>query len=98
MRFRLQARTAAISRGARSASNATAVTHTVTTTADSNITPPPGSLREAIIFANPGDTITFSLTLPATITLSGAELPPISKNLTITGPGSLLLAVSGGNV
>ncbi len=92
-----QARTAAIPRGARPASNAPAVTRTVTTTADSNITPPPGSLREAILFANPGDTINFSLTLPATITLNGAWLG-ISKNLTITGPGSPLLAVSGGNV
>ncbi len=84
-------------RGALIPSSPLGVTLTVTTTADSNITPPPGSLREAILFANPGDTINFSFTLPATITLNGAWLG-ISKDLTITGPGSSLLAVSGGNL
>ncbi len=58
--------------------------------------PTPGSLREAINLANPGDTINFSVTLPATITLNGAWLS-INKNLTIAGPGSSSLAISGDN-
>jgi hypothetical protein len=51
-----------------------------------------GSLRKAIATANPGDTILFSIT--GTITLTGGELL-INKNLTITGPGALQLAIDG---
>jgi hypothetical protein len=65
---------------------------TVTNQADSG----PGSLRDAIAAAAPGDTINFSLTLPATITLTSGELL-ISKNLTISGPGASNLAISGMN-
>ncbi len=65
---------------------------TVTTDADGGA----GSLRAAIASAGPGDTINFSLTLPATITLSTTELQ-VNTNLTINGPGASLLAVSGGN-
>jgi hypothetical protein len=65
---------------------------TVTNQADSG----PGSLRDAIAAAAPGDTINFSLTLPATITLTSGELL-ISKNLTISGPGASSLTISGNN-
>lgn len=66
-------------------------TLTVTNTNDSGA----GSLRDAIANANPGDTIVFSLTLPATVTLS-SELD-ITQTLTISGPGASLLTVSGNN-
>jgi uncharacterized repeat protein (TIGR01451 family) len=65
-------------------------TLTVTSTADSGA----GTLRQKIADALPGDTIVFSLTLPATITLTTGELW-VDKPITITGPGPDLLAVSG---
>ena len=52
------------------------------------------SLREAIAAAGAGDEITFDLDLPATITLDGSELS-IDNEVTITGPGAGMLAVSG---
>lgn len=67
----------------------------VTSTADSGA----GSLRSAITQANANagsDTITFSLSLPATITLS-SSLPNITGDLTIDGPGAANLAISGAN-
>jgi len=63
---------------------------TVTNTNDSGA----GSLRDAVNTAASGDTIQFSLSLPATITLTTGEIP-ISKSLTIAGPGANLLTVSG---
>lgn len=63
----------------------------VTTTADSG----PGSLRQAVADANPGDTITFNLTSPAVITLTSPIT--VDKELMITGPGQTNLAISGGN-
>ena len=65
-----------------------AATITVTTTADSG----PGSLRQAIQAAAPGDTINFSVT--GAITLTSGELF-ITKNLIIQGPGATSLAISG---
>ncbi len=65
---------------------AVAVTHTVTTTADSG----PGTLRAALLAAGPGDTILFDPAMfppsqPATITLQSA-LPPLAKGgLTLDG-------------
>ncbi|MCP4544082.1 MAG: CSLREA domain-containing protein [Chloroflexi bacterium] len=53
-----------------------------------------GSLRQAISDACAGGQIDFSLTLPATITLTSGELS-IDKNLAIQGPGRDLLTVSG---
>ena len=61
---------------------------TVTSLADSG----PGSLREAIANAPPGDTIGFSVT--GTITLTSGELL-VTKSLTILGPGPGNLAVDG---
>jgi hypothetical protein len=54
----------------------------------------PGSLRQALADANNGDTIDFDPALKGqTITLTSSELA-IDKNITITGPGANLLAVS----
>jgi len=66
-----------------------AATLTVTNTNDSGA----GSLRQAIADASSGDTITFSLT--GTITL--ASKLSIDKSLTINGPGSGSLTISGNN-
>lgn len=51
----------------------------------------PGSLRQAIADAAPGDSINFSLALPATIAVSGTLV--ISQDLDIVGPGPALLTV-----
>src|SRR5881396_893531 len=51
----------------------------------------PGSLRQALADANDGDTITFAVT--GIIGLTSAELV-INKNITISGSGADLLAVS----
>ena len=67
-----------------------AATLTVTSTADSG----PGSLRDTIAAASPGDTIDFSVA--GTITLTTGMLT-IGKNLTITGPGASSLTISGNN-
>ena len=56
----------------------------------------PGSLRQAIADANPGDEITFAGTVTGTITLTSSQLV-INKNLTITGPGADVLTISGNN-
>src|SRR5437660_1779497 len=59
----------------------------VTNTNDSG----PGSLRQALADANDGDTITFAVT--GIIGLTSGELV-INRNITISGPGANLLAVS----
>ena len=67
-----------------------AATLIVTSTADSG----PGSLRAAIAAASDGDTIQFDAALNGqTINLTSAELV-IDKNITISGPGPSVLAVS----
>jgi hypothetical protein len=63
---------------------------TVTTLADSG----PGSLRQAIADATPGETIDFATN--GTITLTSGQLR-IDNSLTIAGPGSTNLTVSGNN-
>jgi predicted outer membrane repeat protein len=63
---------------------------TVTSTADAG----PGTLRQAIANANATDTINFSLSYPAIITLTSGVLA-VSKNLTFSGPGASNLAISG---
>jgi predicted outer membrane repeat protein len=60
----------------------------VTNTSDSG----PGSLRQALMIANDGDTITFAVT--GTIQLSSGGLL-IAKNVTISGPGSNQLSIDG---
>ncbi len=59
---------------------------TVTTTADDG----PGSLRDAIANAAPGETVDFSVS--GTITLTSGELA-IDKNLIISGPGASNLVI-----
>jgi hypothetical protein len=68
-------------------SHAHATTITVTNTNDSG----PGSLRQALVDANDGDTITFAVT--GTIGLTSGEMA-VDKSITISGPGPNLLAVS----
>ena len=63
-------------------------TITVTNTNDSG----PGSLRQALVDANDGDTIDFAVT--GTIGLTTGELV-VDKSLTISGPGADNLAVNG---
>src|SRR5215470_3863784 len=55
-----------------------------------------GSLRQAILDACDGNTITFANTVVSPITLTSAELA-IDKNLTIQGPGANALTISGNN-
>lgn len=54
-----------------------------------------GSLRQAILDANPGGTISFASNVTS-ITLTGGELL-INKNLTISGGGTTPLVISGNN-
>ena len=71
----------------------TASTYTVLNTNDSG----DGSLRQAVLAANGNggaDTITFDLGVTGTITLTTGEIE-ISDSVTITGPGSSVLDVSG---
>ncbi len=62
----------------------------VTNNADSGS----GSLRQAVIDACPGSTISFAGGLASPIALTSGEIA-INANLTITGPGASLLSVSG---
>jgi len=66
-----------------------AATITVTNSADSGT----GSLRQALATAQNGDTIVFNLSLPATISLTSAELV-INASIGIIGPGPSLLTVA----
>jgi Tol biopolymer transport system component len=67
-----------------------ATTITVTTINDNG----PGSLRQALIDANDGNTVQFDPTLNGqTISLTSGELA-IDQNITITGPGPALLTVA----
>ena len=72
------------------AMQAQAATITVINTNDSG----PGSLRQALVDANDGDTIDFAGT--GTIGLTSGELL-VNKVLTISGPGAENLAVNGNN-
>lgn len=64
-------------------------TFTVTSNADSGS----GTLRDAVIRASSGDTIVFASTVNTIVLTSGEIL--INKSLTINGPGSNQLRVSG---
>jgi len=68
---------------------ARAGTITVTNTNDSG----PGSLRQALIDAQDGDTIAFDLSLPATVSLTSGELV-INKNISLVGPAANLLTIA----
>jgi hypothetical protein len=70
------------------ATEAHSATVSVTNTNDSGR----GSFRQALINANDGDTITFAVS--GTITLTSGGLP-ITKNLTISGPGADQLSIDG---
>lgn len=63
-------------------------TITVTNTNDSGV----GSLRQALVDANDGDTINFAVT--GTIGLTSGELH-VDKSVTISGPGADNLAING---
>ena len=52
-----------------------------------------GSLRQAILDAQTGDTITFAPNVTGAITLTSGELQP-SQTLTINGPGQTVLTVA----
>ena len=78
--------------GGQAAYARSATTLTVISTDDSG----PGTLRQTIDDANPGDTIEFNLTYPAVITLISDQLS-ITKSLTINGPGAANLTISGDN-
>src|SRR5439155_4207189 len=67
-----------------------AATITVTTTADTGA----GSLRAALASATNGDTINFSLTTPAKITLTNGQLF-VSNSISILGPGPGNLRLDG---
>jgi hypothetical protein len=70
------------------AMRAGATTITVTNTNDSG----PGSLRQALVDANDGDTIAFAVT--GTIVLTSGGLV-IDKEITISGPGADQLSING---
>jgi len=67
-----------------------AITLTVTNTASTG----PGTLDEAIFNANSGDTIVFSVPLPATIVVTNGPAF-VEANITISGPGADKLTISG---
>ena len=74
-----------------SASAAPADTITVINTNDSS----PGSLRQALVNVNDGDTINFDSSLDGhKITLTSGQLS-VDKDVTISGPGAKNLAVDG---
>lgn len=75
--------------GSTTNSSVALATLTVTNTNDSG----PGSLRQAILTANSGDTINFSLPAGSIITLTSGELLIQNKSLTILGPGAHELTI-----
>ncbi|MBR0345759.1 MAG: hypothetical protein IJI03_10920, partial [Rudaea sp.] len=73
------------------ATAASAATVVVTSLSDNGA----GSLRNAVTNANNGDVITFTSGLTGTISVLSTL--PVTKNVTITGPGAAALAIDGGN-
>ena len=53
-------------------------------------------LRDALAAVSDGDTINFSVTTPATITLTSGQLE-VGSSVTISGPGANLLTVDANN-
>jgi len=73
------------------AQTAGAATQTVTNCNDSG----PGSLRQAVLGAASGDTVSFALSPScSTITLTSGAID-VATDITIDGPGATILAVSG---
>ena len=72
---------------------ASATTDTVSTCARSG----PGSLPTVVADAGSGDTVTFSVTCPASSPIKIARTIDINRNLTIDGPGASEIVVSGKN-
>ena len=70
------------------AMSAHAATITVTNKNDSG----PGSLRQALVDANNGDTINFAVTGSIMLTSGGLT---VDKNLAIAGPGANQLSIDG---
>ncbi len=70
-------------------------THAATITVTNRNDGGTGSLREALRNAHDGDTISFAVT--GTIALTSGGLP-ITKNLTISGPGADQLSIDGNQV
>lgn len=68
-----------------------ATTLTVISTADSGA----GTLRAALANAGNGDTINFSVAMPAMITLSNELV--VSQNVSIAGPGPASVTLTGGS-
>ncbi len=68
-----------------------AATIVVTATTNSGA----GSLRQALIDANHGDTVTFDLPAPSTIAVP--SVLSISKDITLRGPGRDMLILDGGS-
>ena len=98
---------AAVALGAAITPDAAAALITVNSTADTVAADAQCTLREALLNANDdaatspdctagsgADTISFNLTLPATITLSGTSLP-ILESATINGPDTGVLTING---
>jgi predicted outer membrane repeat protein len=54
-------------------------------------------LRQVLAAANTGDTITFSLPNPSTVTLGVNSTLTVSKSITIQGPGANALTINGNN-
>src|SRR5215469_905348 len=75
------------------AHGAVAATDVVTNCSGSSSTP--GSLPYEVANATAGDSITFALSPPCS-TITVPSTIEISQNLTISGPGSASLNVSGG--
>jgi len=81
-------------------SGPTFTVNTTTTTDDGVCGTANCTLIEAVNAANAqagANTINFSITLPATVTLN-ATLPTVSSEITINGPGSLQFAISGNDL
>jgi CSLREA domain-containing protein len=76
-----------------SAEGATWTVNTTTDNGTGTCTASKCTLRDAVLTAVSGDTITFALPANSTITLTNGELSIDSKSLTISGPGAKQLAV-----
>ena len=77
--------------------SAHAVTHTVSTTAD-NLTPPVGSLREAVAAAGSGDTIDMATACCGTACVINLVAPLVTANPSVTVDFSACTVILNGGV